>query len=169
MKKIDSTLLVCSAAISQQLVSLGILPVACMCYESVAGQWDFSGEYVGQDPVIPAWTMEELNILIGGDFPQILVKNQKTGELLVKYPKPDLYREQDWTPAANMMKYILHLPLKRVETLNGAEAYARLLYELLVTKEIDVEECNARMEAFVTKDIFNPHTEQLEREAKEKR
>ena len=169
MKKIDSSLLVCSAYMSQQLIGLGVLPVGCMCYESVAGQWEFAGEYVGQSPVLPAWTMEELNILIGGDFPQILVKNQKTGELLVKYPKPDLYREKDWTPAANMMKYILHLPNKRVETLNGAEAYATMLYQLLVTKEVNVEDCNARMEAFVTKDIFNPMAEQLEREAKEKK
>lgn len=166
MKKIDSSLLVCSAAISQQLVSLGILPVGCFCYESVAGQWDYSGEYVGQDPVIPAFTMEELNILIGGDFPVIMRMNEKSTEVIVRYPKPDIYRTSDWTYAANMMKYILHLPGKRMETLNGAEAYAVLLYELLVTKKVKPEDCNARMEAFISKEIFNPLTEQLEKESR---
>lgn len=166
MKKIDSILLVCSATISQQLVSLGILPVACNCYESTAGAWEFSGEYIGQHPVIPAWTMEELNILIGGDFPQMVLVNEKTKEAIVKFPKPDLYRSSDWTPTANMMKFILHLPNKRMETLNGAEGYAALLYQLLVTGEVKAADCNSRLEAFLTKDIFNPLAEQLEKEKK---
>lgn len=159
MKKIDSSLLVCSAVKSQQLVGLGILPVACNCYESVAGQWEFAGEYVGQHPVLPAWTMEELNILIGGSFPKVLLMNEKSKEFIVKYPKPDLYRE--WSEGANMMKYILHLPTKRVETLNGAEGYAGLLQELLLAKEVNPFECNERLGAFITKEMFNPQTKNL--------
>lgn len=168
MKKIDSSTLVCTATQSQQLIGLGILPIGCMCYESVGGVWEFSGEYMGQSPVIPAWSMEELNILIGGDFPQIMRMNERQHQAIMRYPKPDLYRQSDWTYAANMMKYILHLPLKRVETLNGAEAYATLLYQLLVTKEITADACNARLEAFVSKEIFNPQTEVLEKEKADK-
>lgn len=166
MKKIDSLLLVCSAGISQQLVSLGILPVACNCYESVAGIWEFAGEYIGQHPVIPAWTMEELNILIGGNFPQYIVIVEKKGLGIVRYPKPDLPSDKYWSPTANMMKYILHLPTKRVETLNGAEAYGKMLCELLLAKEVLAFDCNERLRAFTTKDMFNPMTEQLEKERK---
>lgn len=164
MKKIDSSFLVCSAENVERLLALGINPAACNCYESVAGNWEFAGEYFGQDPVIPAWTMEELNILIGGDIPRVI----RTAQPLVKYPKPDLYRESDWMPNANMMKYILHLPRKRVETLNGADAYAVLLYELLVTGEVKPEECNARLDAFITKETFNPKMAQLQKEARGK-
>lgn len=168
MKKIDSLLLVCSAAQSQKLLSLGILPVACNCYESIAGQWEFAGEFFDQQPVLPAWTMEELNILIGGDFPQV-IKNEGKAGMIIKYPKPDLYRTTDWTQGANMMKYILYLPFKRAEFLNGAEALAVMLEQLLVTKELTAAECNARLEAFTTKAFFNPYTEQLHQEAKNKR
>lgn len=169
MKKIDSGLLICSAAMSQQLVGIGILPVASNCYESIAGTWEYAGEYVGQQPVIPAWTMEELNILIGGDFPQVIFRNEKNGGMIVKYPKPDLYRAQDWTRDANMMKFILRFPHKRIETFNAAEAYAILLYELILIKELNVEDCNARLEAFAEKDrVFNPITNRLEQEAKKK-
>lgn len=149
MKKIDSSLLVCSAAFSQQLIALGVLPVACMCYESTGGVWDFAGEYVGQSPVLPAWTMAELHILIGGDM-----------------PKPDLFNKQDWARGLNMMNWPVYFPKKMKAYNNGADAAAAWLEFILVEKLVKVEDCNARLEAFINKTFFNPMTEQLEKEGR---
>lgn len=148
MKKIDSLLLVCSAAASQQLIGLGILPVACFCYESFGGQWDFAGEYIGQHPVLPAWTLNELHVLIGGDF-----------------PKPDLFNSQDWIRGMNMMQWPLYLPRKMKPFINAADAAAALLEHLLIDNKLKPEDCNARLEAFITKDIYNPLSNKLDEEA----
>ncbi len=162
MRKLDSSLLVCSADISQQLIGLGILPLSCFCYELVAGNWEYSSEYFDQSPVLPAFTMEELNTLIGGEFPEQIIPN------VIQYPKPDLLRQSSWTPERNMLKYFLYLPKEGIETFNGAEAYAVLLYKLILAKKLDVKDCNERLEGFLTARYknFNPLADALKNERK---
>lgn len=172
MKKIDSSLLVCSAAYSQQLVALGILPIACMCYESTGGIWDFVGEYVGQKPVLPAWTMNELDVMIGGDYPNDLFK-------------PEIYSQREWSAEADMLQYILYLPKSRKDHRAGADAYAAFLlyiinkvmvnpedmkeYNQAKDRKKFIEGINARLEAMCSQEHFNPMTETLKKEAEEKR
>lgn len=154
MKKIDSSLLVCTASQSKQLIGLGILPISVFCYEAVAGQWEFAGEYMGQQPVIPAWTFQELCIMIGGDF-----------------KKPDVYSRDEWTFSANMLNNIVYLPNKRLEFPNAAQAAAALLEHLLRTRKssaalttlVTVEEANARISAFADSEIYNPMSKELEK------
>lgn len=155
MKKIDSSLLVCTAAQAQQLITLGILPIAVFCYESTGGVWDFAGEYVGQAPVLPAWTFQELCVIIGGDF-----------------QKPDIYSKRDWTHGANMLNAIVYLPKKRIEFPNTAQAAAALAIHLLTTRKNSLStdtllmapEANARLEAFANGELYNPMTEALKPE-----
>ncbi len=157
MKKIDAELLVCSSMQANQLIMLGILPAACFCYEFIldkeateiegrtVGFYEFAGEYMGQDSVIPAWTYDELYILIG---PEI--------------PKPEMFKEKDWSMTANMMQWALMLPKKRSNYPCGAMAAAGLLEWLLINKHITPDEANGRLEAFITKKHYNPAADELE-------
>jgi hypothetical protein len=157
MKKIDSSNLVCTAAQSQQLIALGILPIGVFCYESTAGQWDFAGEYVGQSPVIPAWTFQELCILIGGNF-----------------TKPDMYWRESWTRSANMLNNLVFLPNKRLEFPNAAQAAAALLQHLLVTRKsseskdtlVTAAQANARLMDFADGNRHNPMSVELDEKEK---
>ncbi len=162
MRKVDSSLLVCTSDQSMALIALGILPASAFCYEWVSGDpeslkgnytgdWEFGGEYVGQDKAIPAFTMEELHVLIGGD-----------------YAKPDMYGKREWVEKVNMMQWKLYLPSKGKDYTNGAQASAALLEYLLNKKEIRAEDANARMEAYISKVHFNPLTDDLEKKAKNK-
>jgi len=145
MQKIDSSLLVCTAEQSLALMHLGILPVSCFCYEPIdVGEYEFAGEHFDQQNAIPAWTMEELHIMIGGD-----------------YTKPDLYTTKDWRETVNMMQYIMYTPAKRKDYQSGATAAAGFLEFLLTAKEITADEANARLQAYATKEHFNPLTENL--------
>ncbi len=159
MRKIDSSLIVCTAEQSQALIGLGILPASVFCYEWIldeevkppphllAHHWSFAGEYMGQDNVLPAWCMEELHVLIGGDF-----------------VKPDLFAKREWTsPAINMMQWAMFLPKKRKNFFSGAEASAAFLEFLLRSKEITAAEANARLDAFITKKFFNPMNDTLKK------
>lgn len=162
MIKVDSSFLVCTAAQALALLKLGIAPAACMCYEYYSEEdehWQFAGEWgggelEGPEPgtpgEIPAWTLEELHVLIGGDF-----------------GKPDLYGASDWTYQANMMQWILCLPKKRREFISGAQAAAVLLEHLLGAKLITAADANARMAAFIDKKNFNPMSEKLDQKNKE--
>lgn len=139
MEKLLSEYLVCTADQVTQLLSAGIVPLSCFCYTHTDGAYEFAGEYVGDDGAIPAWTMEELLVLIGPDF-----------------SKPDLMGEDEWTPSANMMKYPLYLPNKRVDYVSGAAAYAEVLILLIKAKQLKVKDCNERLQAFQSKQFYNP-------------
>lgn len=154
MKKIDSEKLVCSSLQAQQLIQLGILPVCVFCYElegdgPEAGSeatfcWQFAGEYMGQDDCLPAWTKEEIAILIGGNF-----------------PKPDMYSDQEWQRQLNMIHYPVYMPNKMKAFTNGAQAYAEWLIFLLNAKKVTAEDCNKRLEAFYAGECYNPKTDAL--------
>lgn len=161
MRKINSEFLVCSVEQTQQLMGLGILPVACMCYEWLGdtmevrpanGAYEFSGEYVGQEAAIPAWTYEELLVLIGPD-----------------YWKPDLFGKNEWTDNINMMQFALVLPTVRKDYKNGAQAMAELLAYLLLKKEITAKSANERMDFYVTKEHYNPVREAIKKDIKKKK
>lgn len=157
MKKIDSEKLVCSSSQTKQLMELGIFPVCVFCYElegdgPEAGNeatfgWVFGGEYVGQEICIPAWTKEEIGILIGGNF-----------------PKPDMYSDQEWQRQLNMIHYPVYMPNKMKAFANGAQAYAEWLIFLLKEKKVTAEDCNQRLEAFYKGEFYNPLTENLKKE-----
>lgn len=144
MQKIDSSLLVCTAEHAQTLLSLGIIPVACFCYEQMPEGFEFAGEYYGQEGAIPAWTMDELFILIGGSF-----------------VKPDLFNMGDWRMEVNMMQWAVYTPKSRKNAISGAQAAAMFLEHLLKSKEVKPEEANARLAAFISKEHFNPQAEEL--------
>lgn len=172
MRKINSELLVCNMEQTQQLMGLGILPVSCFCYEWVGvpgktvgisngrsievrppiGEYQFGGEYVGQEGAIPAWTYEELLVLIGPD-----------------YWKPDLFGKNEWTDNINMMQFALVLPTVRKDYKNGAQAMAELLAYLLLKKEVTAKSANERMDFYVTKEHYNPVREAIKKDIKKKK
>ena len=151
MKKIDSAYLVCTADQTQKLVALGILPASTFCYQWVAGDEDekahfeFAGEYMGEEDCIPAFTMGELHILIGGN-----------------YMKPDIHSDADWTQSANMLEYIMYLPKSRRNFPQGAQAAAAFLEHLLADELVKAEECNARLDAFCKDIRHNPLSKHLD-------
>lgn len=158
MRKIDSSTIVCTPEQAQQIISLGIVPASVFCYEWLVGdlpeeaRWEFSGEYMGQPGCIPAWSLEELFVLIGPEF-----------------IKPDLMGPNEWTPTKNMMQWPMFTPKKRKDFPSGAQAAAEFLEYLLSSKIVTADECNARLDAWITKEHFNPRTDQLEKEVEEKR
>ena len=160
MRKYDSALIVCMAEQVTELMGLGILPVSFFCFEFVPfeeqqtdennGQYEFAGEYIDQQPVIPAWTLEELNIMIGGDF-----------------AKPDMYGKDDWTENTNMLHYVVYGPKSAKRFSSGAQAAAEVLIFLLKNKHITAAAVNERMLAFVEQSFYNPQNEALEKSRKE--
>jgi hypothetical protein len=145
MKKIDSSLLVCTSAQSQMLLSLGILPAGTFCYEWYQAydepensKYEYAGEYSGQLPetVLPAWTYEELCVMIGGEL-----------------AKPDIMGKSEFTPNVNLNQYCLYLPKSKKYFANGARAAADMLTHMLSHKMILPEECNSRFEEFYKKDF----------------
>jgi hypothetical protein len=149
MKKIDSALFVCTSEQAQQLIELGIMPAAFFCFELQTGvpeggngeveQWEFAGEYFDQEPAIPAWTKEEICIMIGGYF-----------------VKPDMPDNQEWTANRNMLHYLLHFPDSSKAYRNGAQACAAYLIFLLQHDHITAAQANERLEAFMQGIHYNP-------------
>ena len=152
MIKVNSEQLVCTAEQSQQLMALGILPISCMCYQFVAGDedeqahYEYAGEYLGEEDCIPAWTMGELHILIGGS-----------------YHKPDIRSDQEWTRTANMLEYVMYLPSKRRNFPQGAQAAAAFLEHLLAEELVKAADCNARLAAFGKDERHNPASVALDK------
>lgn len=146
MKRIDPSLFVCSPQQAQQLITLGILPAGFFCYElksftpaEGAPEYEFAGEYFDQHEPIPAWTLEELNVLIGGYF-----------------SKPDMPDAEEWTANRNMLHYILYFPDSLKSFLNGAQASAAFLIFLLQNDHITAAQANERLEAFMNGTHYNP-------------
>lgn len=153
MKKINCELLVCTAEQAQQLIKLGIQAIGCFCYTPFDGDGlEFDGEYIGQENAIPAWTMEEVLIMIGGD-----------------YNKPDLLSREDWTPNINMLQFALYLPEKRKDYKSGAQAAAELLRYLISKKEISPADANERLEHFISKQHYNVVEKQISADLKNKK
>ena len=144
MRKIDSSKIVCTAAQVQNLISLGIEAHGVFCYEWQKSIEDgsapddyvyvFTGEYIDQDVVIPAWTYEELCVMIGGDT-----------------AKPDLYSIMDFTVNRNLLQYPVYFPKSMREFPNGAQAAAAQLEYMLQNGHIIPEECNDRYTKFYEK------------------
>lgn len=148
MKKIDSAFLVCTAEQSQQLIGLGIIPAGAFCYEyrvddysdddGERGFYEYAGEYTGQPGVIPAWTYEELCVMIGGE-----------------YAKPDILSINDFTPNLDLMQYVLYMSNARYHFANGARAAAAMLEYGLINKKLTADECNERYDKFYSKESLN--------------
>lgn len=138
MKKIDSSQLVCTADQSAQLITLGIIPVACFCYENIAGQYEFAGEYMGQAHPLPAWTAEELIYLMGGEC-----------------AKADLEPMAGWTENKNMLLFYVDFELKLKQYPSAARANADILIYMLQKEIITAAQANERLECFADVKYYN--------------
>lgn len=141
MIKVNAEKIICASELVIELLKLGITPASHYCYEKGdEGGWEFAGEYVGQDDVIPAWTLEELQIYMGGEF-----------------AKPDLLSKAEWTRSTvNMLQYRTFFPDKMKTYPNGANAAADCLQYMLSNDIITVAEANERMEHFIKGKNYNP-------------
>lgn len=146
MKKIDSYSIVCDAQLAWELVSIGIKKIGFYCYakrmNGDAVEWEYQGEYDPFDTVsevIPAWTYEEIAIMIGGDLPIATLPEIK-----------------EFAKDMNMNAYYIYTDEKRLDFRNGASANAKLLLHYILTGAMSVELANERLEAFSEGDSWNP-------------
>lgn len=158
MQKIQSDKLVCTSAQSSQLIQLGIKPVGCFCYQwfgddpvgsASTGEYEFAGEYLDQNNPLPAWTYEELLVMVG---PECI--------------KPDLPDMREWRENADMMLFSVHLPSKRIDYKTGAPAMAEWLIFLLKGKHITAADANERMEYYVSGKHYNTVLEKMKKQKK---
>lgn len=148
MVKIQGEMLVCSAEYSKRLIDLGVESVCNNCYEynDAEKMYEYAGEYMGQDNWLPAWTMEELFVAIGGEW-----------------VKPDLFTQKEWTPIANMMQYAYYNTEKRIDFKKGSDAAAAMLISLIETKQEPVIKVNERLRAYAEQKFYNTVVSDIEK------
>lgn len=125
--------------------------MASMCYEWTEGEGDtpaayeFAGEYIGAPACIPAWTMEEISVMLGSEFnkPDMMGKE----EYQLRVGKKDNEHERN----VRMMQFIIYFPEVKKEYQNGARAYADFLIYALKNNHVKAKECNDRLNYFYTK------------------
>lgn len=130
----------CGPEQAKELVELGITPVAFMWNGFEPAEKQVEGEPtrmawavavyrkpVFSDELVPAWTKQELDAMIGPDI-----------------EKPDLFKKDQITKATLPETYPLMLPDKMLTFTNGARASAAALTYLLKVKYIDPVKVNER-------------------------
>lgn len=143
-KRTEVQKLICSVEIAKKLVTAGIQPISAFHYADVTDYFtdgdEASPKYTldmidePDEASVPAWTMEELRIMVGNKF--------LGGNLPEPRPKPMKGEETTF--------YVYYLETcKHYES--GAEANADLLLYLLEKKLVTAEEVNKRyMTKFIT-------------------
>lgn len=117
----------CTPLQAAQLIDLGI-EVECLFYVDEHLNYYESEKFPETSEEASAvFTMEELNVMIGGDF-----------------PKPDLWPKTRISKATDPISYPVFLPEKAHVFKNGAEASAFGLIYLLENGFLKPEDCNER-------------------------
>ena len=80
------------------------------------------------DTMVPAWTKEELDLMIGPGW-----------------PKPDIWETKDITGATDPLTYPIHYPDRLVVFKTGAQASADALLTLIEKEKVDPKEASERL------------------------
>lgn len=127
MEKLNISKLVCSAEQTEALLRSGIALRCGLCYSKEEDGYLFAGEYIGEPDCIPAWTYEELCVMIGGEL-----------------AKPDMLGIKDFTPLGNLLQFRFYLLEKCFDYTSGAKAAAHMLIYMLENKIVTAGEVNER-------------------------
>lgn len=136
------------------LVKLGITPKAFFWNIKEADAWDV-WELEAQPPFIdgdtvPAWTMQELNVMLGGDIPKPDLPETANLKVRTEGDAPNKKTVFIYEYHYYMPKSMLTWQKTIVKPNPGPEASAHVLLEALKNEWTTVEKCNERYKAMFT-------------------